>query len=330
MTRDQLAVLNGFKYQRRMVVLGGAGTGKTWLAIEQGRRLAASGERVALLCYSQALGRFLRRTTATWADKHQPAYVGLFHELADHWGSPEPPHADADEDYWTRELPLRLADLADHQPPERLFDAVVVDEAQDFEALWWRSLVRCLREPESGRLYLFLDEAQRVFPRHGALPIDAAPYVLDRNVRNTKRIGQTFQSLSTEALHFLGMDGQPVRFVQASSSDVVVRADDAVEALIEEGFEPGDIALLTTHHPHPAQAHTVHLEGWVGYWDAFFEASDVFYGHVLGFKGLERAVVVLAVNGLRDPTSGAACSTSACPVPARSSSSSATSMRSKR
>ncbi|WP_278236062.1 ATP-binding domain-containing protein [Isoptericola sp. AK164] len=26
----------------------------------------------------------------------------------------------------------------------------------------------------------------------------------------------------------------------------------------------------------------------------------MFYGHVLGFKGLERSVVVLAVNGVRD------------------------------
>jgi hypothetical protein len=40
--------------------------------------------------------------------------------------------------------------------------------------------------------------------------------------------------------------------------------------------------------------------GWDGYRDAFFAGDDVFYGHVLGFKGLERPVVVLAVNGIRD------------------------------
>jgi hypothetical protein len=40
--------------------------------------------------------------------------------------------------------------------------------------------------------------------------------------------------------------------------------------------------------------------GWDGYWDAFFADEDVFYGHVLGSKGLERSVVVLAVNGIRD------------------------------
>ena len=30
------------------------------------------------------------------------------------------------------------------------------------------------------------------------------------------------------------------------------------------------------------------------------EVEDVFYGHVLGFKGLERPAVVLAVNGSRE------------------------------
>jgi len=30
----------------------------------------------------------------------------------------------------------------------------------------------------------------------------------------------------------------------------------------------------------------------------------MFYGHLLGFKGLERPVVVLAVNGMRDQSRG--------------------------
>lgn len=38
-------------------------------------------------------------------------------------------------------------------------------------------------------------------------------------------------------------------------------------------------------------------EGYEGYWDEFFAAKDVFYGHMLNFKGLERPVVVLAING---------------------------------
>jgi ATP-dependent exoDNAse (exonuclease V) beta subunit len=33
-----------------------------------------------------------------------------------------------------------------------------------------------------------------------------------------------------------------------------------------------------------------------GYWATFWDKDSVFYGHVLGFKGLERRAVVLALN----------------------------------
>ena len=42
--------------------------------------------------------------------------------------------------------------------------------------------------------------------------------------------------------------------------------------------------------------------GQQGYWDLFWDADDIFYGHVLGFKGMERRAIVLCVNesGTRD------------------------------
>ncbi len=40
--------------------------------------------------------------------------------------------------------------------------------------------------------------------------------------------------------------------------------------------------------------------GQDAYWASYWDDEDLFYGHVLGFKGLERPAVVLAVNGFRD------------------------------
>jgi len=60
----------------------------------------------------------------------------------------------------------------------------------------------------------------------------------------------------------------------------------------------GEIALLTTKHRHPIQLNKdVDKEA---YWSELWEESDVFYGTVMGFKGLERSVVVLAVNGFQN------------------------------
>ena len=64
LTSDQAKVARILRQQWRLKVIGGAGTGKTWLALEQARRLAAGGERVALVCYSRGLARFLQRMTA--------------------------------------------------------------------------------------------------------------------------------------------------------------------------------------------------------------------------------------------------------------------------
>ncbi len=89
-----------------------------------------------------------------------------------------------------------------------------------------------------------------------------------------------------------------MRFVQCSPEEAVSRADDAIEAL-QEIWQPGQLALLTTKHRHPVQQEVVEGQGWQEYWDEFFAAADVFYGHVLGFKGLERQAVVLAVNGFK-------------------------------
>ena len=90
-----------------------------------------------------------------------------------------------------------------------------------------------------------------------------------------------------------------MRLVDVPAEAAVPAADDAVDALLDEGWRPGDLALLTTQRRHPEQVNAVDVGGYAAYWDAFFAGEDVFYGHVLNFKGLERPAVVLAVNGFR-------------------------------
>lgn len=298
-TQAQAALLAGaLRNQSRLVVVGAAGSGKTFLALETARRRAQAGERVALLCYSRGLGRYLERTTATWPARERPAFVGLFHELPVEWGAA--PGDDADPDDWERRLPQDLARLADERSAAERFDTVVVDEAQDFGALWWPSLLRCLRDPEAGGVVIFLDEAQHVFSRDGAVPLDVPPVQLDENLRSTKPIAQLFGAFSDDVVRPRGQAGAPVRFVDVPYEEAVDAADDVVDALLDEGWPPGEIALLATGRRHGQHRWQVERAGHAAYWDDFFAGTDVFYGHVLGFKGLERNVVVLAVNGFRE------------------------------
>ena len=60
LTDEQYERLDAFEATPRMVCLGGAGTGKTFIASEMARRHAALGERVLLGCSSSNLAAFLR------------------------------------------------------------------------------------------------------------------------------------------------------------------------------------------------------------------------------------------------------------------------------
>jgi UvrD-like helicase C-terminal domain len=96
-------------------------------------------------------------------------------------------------------------------------------------------------------------------------------------------------------MRLMGGDGPDVRLVECAPVDALDRADDEVEALLEAGWRPEDVALLATGSRHPEQA-ARQAAGHDAYWESFWDVDQVFYGHVLGFKGLERRVVVLAVN----------------------------------
>ena len=99
-----------------------------------------------------------------------------------------------------------------------------------------------------------------------------------------------------EPLHLAGLDGVPVRYVECTNENAIEAADEVVNQLLNDGWAPGDICVLTTGSRHPIQRDKA-VANRQTYWDEFFEGDAVFYGHVLGFKGLERRVIVLAING---------------------------------
>lgn len=299
LSEAQHGVLELLQFQKRAQLIGGAGSGKTNLAMLRARKFAAAGQRTALICYSRGLARHFQLLSATWPESERPAYIGSFHQLPLEWGAVPPP--ETDPEYFETVLPAALFGLAASTPADQRFDAVVVDEGQDFRDLWWEALLRCFRDPNDPTLYVFTDEHQRVFDREGAAPIELNPFPLGDNLRNSGNIAATFAPLSPLPQRVRNDAGEPVRFVDVDPGDVLSRADDAVVALIAEGWDPGRIALLTTGHRHPEQRNRIESIGLEAYWDEFFAADDVFYGHVRNAKGLERSAVVLAFNGAHEP-----------------------------
>lgn len=61
LTEDQLRWVDAIEINPRVICSGGAGTGKTMLALELARRWCAAGMKTVLACHSPWLKRYLER-----------------------------------------------------------------------------------------------------------------------------------------------------------------------------------------------------------------------------------------------------------------------------
>lgn len=297
LTAQQATLLNAMRLNPRIEVTGVAGTGKTWLAMEQARRWTEAGERVCFVAYGRGVIAMAAHAFSEMDEGSRPAFVGTFHQLGYEWGV----RAADDESahFWEHDAPEQMLSAAARLDPGDRYTAFVVDEAQDFADTWWPTLLAAAAS-DAFRLAVFRDDEQSVFhERRGRPELSMVPLVLDENLRNAQQIVDTFRPLIHADVISRGGDGYPVEFIHCAPSDVIARADDVVESLVQErGWLPEQVALLTTKHRHPVQVER--SVDKTEYWRDLWFTDDVFYATVAGFKGLERPVVVLAVDGFHD------------------------------
>lgn len=300
LVRGQEQLLENLRLITRFEVRGAAGTGKTALALAQARRLTKQGQRVLLVCYNRLLARDLRRRTEAWPHDERPAVVKNFHDLAAAWHRREP--VQPDQEYYEVLAAQMLLETAGSSGTTDKFDAIVVDEAQDFAADWWRALVALLRDPQSGGVYAFGDDDQRVFHRDAVRDLGLVPISLTTNLRNTKPIASSAASMIPNPPRLLDFDGAPVIFIDCPRDEAIDRADSMVTHLFDD-WAPENIVLITTGERHPVHEELLQSPGSIdSYERSLWDSSDVFYTHAMKFKGLERPAVVIAVNGFMEHT----------------------------
>jgi hypothetical protein len=73
--------------------------------------------------------------------------------------------------YFTEDLPVALGQAVSILGPR--YDAIVVDEGQDFEEMWWIPLTELLRDQTQGILYIFFDDRQAIYAQSKALLISS-------------------------------------------------------------------------------------------------------------------------------------------------------------
>lgn len=297
LTDEQYHILEAFSEWKRVAVAGGAGTGKTLLAAEKARRLALEGVNTLLLCYNRPLAIFLKRGFPV---SPKPD-VYSFHEfcgvMAGAAKVPVPETADQ-RILYGKVLPEALVRALEVRPDLR-YDAIIVDEGQDFPAEWWPPIELCMRSESDGILYVFYDANQRVYPSSGrfvsALP--QAPVALSRNIRNSKPIFDLSRPLYSGPRYLsAGPEGTPVEYEQIGSAGALrERLGEVVGRLcVTEKIPPEHVAILSGADRSGSMIMGIER---IGRFDV--AAADtprvgaLVADTVRRFKGLERKVVLL-------------------------------------
>jgi hypothetical protein len=301
LTQDQSYVLSYITKRHRAAVVGPAGSGKTVLALQVAKRLAEGGKRTLLTCFNWRLAGYLRDSAAGTPHLKVAHFHELCRQVAKEAGLevPAEPAGDAQKSYYEEALPNLLEQAAQKLGPR--FDAMVVDEAQDFLPAWWPKLMLLHRHADDGSLFLFADSNQNLYG--GVTPEDMVDLTLPlpANLRNTKPIHE-FVSVffrGDERVDGRGPEGRPVEVLSYRDEEDEVRLLALVLKNLEQEQVPlSDIVVLT---PARAAKSPLRTRGRVnGYeFSAEPEPGKVLACTVHGFKGLERPVVILAEIGER-------------------------------
>jgi hypothetical protein len=162
-----------------------------------------------------------------------------------------------------------------------------------------------LRDPDDGILYIFYDDNQRLYVRHGAFPIQQEPYLLTVNCRNTQNIHRLVMKFyetgrAEDAPYARGPLGRPVAVVPyPSSQGLQTTLQEVLRILsVDQQVPTGEIVVLTSRSLSKRRL----LDGSVGdglrLTDTWPTPRDQIYcTTIYDFKGLERAVVILADIG---------------------------------
>jgi len=302
LTEEQMRILDSLAAHGRAAIAGAAGTGKTVLAMEKARRLALGGQRVLLLCFNMPLAGEL----AAGAEGFE---VETFHALCRRLALQaglrfEPPGRGRDTRFWAEEAPMLLLEALQQLPVEVRYDAIVVDEGQDFLPDWWPCLDEVLRRNREGTLYAFYDSSQNIYGGGPPGALEVMETRLFDNCRNTARIAEFAAGLiGTEAHVKAGApQGQPVEVVTCADGGEVVRQVTAKleQLVLRENVDPDGIAIVSTRRLGNSPFARNHRAGsfeLVNLDERGRPSSTgsrrVVFDTLHRFKGLERDVVIL-------------------------------------
>jgi AAA domain/Nuclease-related domain len=173
------------------IIYGVAGSGKTVLLIARARLLSAQNPdaQILLLCYNLTLASYLTEAVRSCPNVTVKHFDG--------WTKANNCVRKREES--NKELGDRfLIALEKGCIDSRRYDAILIDEFQDFDTSWFKCVLEAMQEPNDGDLLIVGDGSQGLYGRTGVrwkdIGIKArgrtifAEFDLDKNYRNSREI----------------------------------------------------------------------------------------------------------------------------------------------
>ncbi|MFP4599466.1 MAG: NERD domain-containing protein [Persicimonas sp.] len=314
LSNEQTEIIRSLLASPRIAVSGGAGTGKTVLAMHAARLLAKDGDDVLVTCFNSGLAAQLQKVRDSWGELAGSVHINNFHAIcvdAAPPGSLEFPGREATaaehRSFWAEDAPFSLLQALEagtyvHGP----WDAIIVDEAQDFYHEWWTILKTGLRDEADGeddpKLAVFFDTRQSIFDHGSPVPTEGmTPFPLRVNYRNTKAICEVVAELGRVDLipHDRCPNGEaPSVYGQPGPTKAQRQVGELLDRLIDtDRFTYDEVAILTPHSPRNSSLEAAEKLGRqpiVHSADDWMAGEGVLHCSISAFKGMEADIVILA------------------------------------
>ena len=311
-TAIQEMLMESITRNPRMQIEGVAGSGKSLLVMWETRRLVAEGKRVAVLCYNDLLAEQMQQNFEKIGLDDSHVVAASFHKLAGKYvrmakvagvARREPEDAAARTEYYNAvatNFGPALETLRGTKK-NQFFDALVIDEGQDFENGWLDAALQLLKDPQKGVVRFFYDPKQAIYKGRetlgnktfGAMPI----MVLKRGFRCTKRILEWVYDAADIRIPCYDNtpEGRPVDVrIYTDSSEQVDLLYKEIERLKKKGVGPEDILVVSLRSRR--NSGLAALNNDVFQWS---DISDSLNGTAINivsayrYKGLDKQVVIL-------------------------------------
>ncbi len=242
------------------VIYGVAGSGKTVILIARAKFLAEDeSKQILVLCFNVPLAEHLSKTLSPYSN----ITVSTFGQWALRQRAPI---NRADKEAFGQGL---LALLECGEGDAGRFDAILIDEGQDFAASWFKCAVNALKDPAGSDLVIAYDKSQNLYKR---APISWRPLGvvikggkggsrttrLSINYRNTKEIiaaAFTFalppspsdddapESIAIDAAAAVRHGPWPVVLKVSGRDETIAQSAAIAEQITQSGYLAGDVSF---------------------------------------------------------------------------------------